>query len=83
MVGDFVFGDEAPQDVFELGDAPRQIIDGLAFGIGEAPVFEHAAFGADADHPSGHAHHGGVIRHRVDHHAAGADLHIIPDADVP
>ena len=34
------------------------------------------------DDPPGDADHGRVVWHRVNHHRAGADLHVVADADV-
>ncbi len=56
---------------------------GLAFGIGQIAVLEIVAgIAARARDAAGHADHGGVVRHRVDHHRAGADLGVVADGDV-
>ena len=74
--------DHASQYALEFRDAAGQVVNGLPFGVGEPAVFQNAALGTDANHTSGNTDDGGMIRDRVDYHAARADLDVVPDHDI-
>src|SRR5438132_10339534 len=82
MMLQLVFRDQLPEHAFQFRDTPRQIVNRIAFRIGQPAVFQYAAFGPHADYAPGNAHHRGVVRYGTHHHGAGPHLNVVPNADI-
>ena len=70
-----------PNHALQLRDTPRQLLNRLTLGIREFAVFQHATFPPRAHYTTRNTHHGGIIRHRVDHHGAATDFDVVADDD--
>src|SRR5579863_2490807 len=82
MVGDFILPNQLAEHRFEFGDAAGEVVDGLAFGVGETAVFEDITFGPDAHDAARDTDDGGVVGDGMDDDRAGADLDVVADVDV-
>src|SRR5947207_3405952 len=82
MMLQLVLGNHALEKFFQLGDAAREIVDRLPFGIRQPAMFQNAAFRPDADHATGHSDHGRIIGYGMYHDTSGADFDVVADPDI-
>ena len=71
-----------PQLLFQVRHAASQVVDRLAFRVGQVSVLQRSAFGPHAHHSPRHSHYRGIVRNRVHHYRTRANLDVVADPDI-